>query len=188
MIESVVELECRGDAQTPPGMATTCVGGSDVADDTAGFWARVDRSGGPDACWPWLGKLYEGYGQARGAGLQARAYRVAWILTHGPLAAGLEVDHQCHNRDLSCPGGPSCVHRQCCNPAHLEPATRLENARRRLRSQVLSPELCLVGHPLGGDNLYVRPDGRRECRACAKASRRKYWARLGSLPPNEEKP
>lgn len=25
-------------------------------DIVAKFWAQVDRSGGPDACWPWLGK------------------------------------------------------------------------------------------------------------------------------------
>ncbi len=31
------------------------------------YLAKVDKSGGPDACWPWTGSLNKGYGQI-GAG------------------------------------------------------------------------------------------------------------------------
>src|SRR5689334_7900007 len=31
------------------------------------FWSRVDRSGGPTACWPWMGpRTKDGYGRFRG--------------------------------------------------------------------------------------------------------------------------
>lgn len=64
------------------------------------FWAHVDRSGGPDACWPWRGvHLPNGYGRysakAFGTGV---AHRVAWIITFGPVAKGLDVMHRCDNR------------------------------------------------------------------------------------------
>jgi hypothetical protein len=27
------------------------------------FWAKVDKSGGDDACWPWMGSTRSGYGK-----------------------------------------------------------------------------------------------------------------------------
>lgn len=77
----------------------------------ARFWAKVDRSGGPDACWPWLAGRHErgGYGQFRMppalGGLMVVASRLAWVLTFGPIADGLWVLHRCDNPP-------------CCNPAH----------------------------------------------------------------------
>ena len=96
------------------------------------FWAWVDKRG-PDECWPWTAFITEkGYGQfspARGTGTSP--HRMAYRLAVGPVPDDLELDHLCHTRDLSCPGGPECLHRRCCNPAHLEPVTALENTRRR---------------------------------------------------------
>lgn len=45
------------------------------------------------------------------------AHRVAYELTHGSAPEGLVIDHLCRNR-------------LCCNPAHLEAVTGLENVRR----------------------------------------------------------
>lgn len=36
---------------------------------------------------------------------------------------------------------------------------------------------CIHGHPLYGDNLYVRTDGKRICRTCANRRRREAYAR-----------
>lgn len=69
------------------------------------FWAKVDKSGGEEACWPWLGYCHpRGYGQCCYMGKQGYAYRVAWELTHGPTTTPL--GHTCHNN-------------ACCNPVHM---------------------------------------------------------------------
>lgn len=44
---------------------------------------------------------------------------------------------------------------------------------------------CKRGHPLSGKNLYVRPDGWRECRACRDFS---DLARKCAAPPKEPRP
>jgi hypothetical protein len=67
-----------------------------------------------------------GYGQLNWAvlGGKSRAHVVAYELFYGEipfdpdLERRLDVDHKCHSLDMSCPGGP-CIHRRCCNPAHL---------------------------------------------------------------------
>lgn len=96
------------------------------------FWAKVDRSGGPDACWPWTGFIdREGYGLIRLGDTSVTSSRLAWTLTNGVNPEGLEVDHECHNRDIACEGGVTCPHRRCCNPSHLDAVTHSVNMRRR---------------------------------------------------------
>jgi hypothetical protein len=52
-------------------------------------------------------------------------------------------------------------------------ATRDVQAKnRRPRTKVAN---CVKGHPLSGDNLYQRPDGKRGCRICRSANMRKFY-------------
>lgn len=83
------------------------------------FWSKVDRSGGPDTCWPWIAGHNE-----RGAGIaqdpetrkMGVATRILWRMTIGPIPEGIQVLHRCDN--------PPCM-----NPKHLFLGTRSDNMR-----------------------------------------------------------
>ena len=85
----------------------------------ARFWALVDQSAGPDACWQWLGSISHGYGQfsfgGRSVRQNVRAHRYA-LSTVTPLPEGAHVLHSCDN--------PLCV-----NPKHLRIGTHEDNMR-----------------------------------------------------------
>lgn len=84
------------------------------------FLAKVDRSGGPDACHMWTGPTKEdGYGSYRGR----NAHRQAWIIENGPVPDGLSVCHSCDERY---PRGDK-TYRRCCNTRHHFLGTHAEN-------------------------------------------------------------
>lgn len=134
----------------------------------ARFWAKVNKTGpvpdyAPDLgpCWLWLAAKNKGYGCFGVTGKMVLAHRYAYELAIGPIPSGLTIDHLCRT--------PSCV-----NPAHLEPVTHRENVLRGVgpTAQQARKTHCLPGgHPLSGDNLYLRPNGKRECRTCRRLTR-----------------
>lgn len=83
------------------------------------FWSKVDRSGGPDACWPWTAyRDHGGYGVVHRSGHVWRAHRLALTLLGGDRP-GLFALHRCDNRP-------------CCNPSHLYWGTHKDNANDRV--------------------------------------------------------
>ncbi len=136
------------------------------------FWALVDVRG-PDDCWRWTSILNaDGYGQYYGAPWGKKttgAHRVAYQLTNGAIPGGLELDHLCRVRE-------------CVNPAHLEPVTKGENARRSVpRCAKLTH--CKRGHEFAGNNVHISPKGQRICRTCKRdATRARRAARHDGTP------
>lgn len=140
-----------------------------VANSPANFWQRVDQPA-LDACWRWRGSHdLNGYGRLRWHGRDQQAHRIAYQLAVGPIPDGLELDHV---------RARGCVHRDCCNPAHLEAVTHRENIMRSDAPLAINARKtqCSRGHELAGVNLYVRSNGYRQCRACASLRARERRA------------
>ena len=136
------------------------------------FWAKVNPSGRVPAhrpelgcCWEWIGATNRaGYGQFEVGTFAAHkvrgAHRVAYEALNGVIPEGLQCDHLCRNR-------------ACVNPAHIEPVTNRENARRGLNGLLWAPLThCLRGHPYNTANTYwyltVRGQPARKCRECGR--------------------
>ena len=95
--------------------------------DIARFWSLVDRSGGPYACWP-----YMGYRNDKGHGVFTKwlgpdiygqkimAHRIAYLDHYGVDAYPLLVLHRC-------PGGTDRPY--CCNPSHLHAGSHSDNMK-----------------------------------------------------------
>jgi hypothetical protein len=109
-----------------------------------------------DGCWHWTGKINNcGYGEVNIRGKGYLAHRVFHSHFNGPIPEGFQVDHVC------------CV-RDCVNPAHLRAVSARENNLRSTSPAAINARkvACVRGHPLSGSNLYMTPDGRRQCRVC----------------------
>lgn len=78
------------------------------------FWGKVDKSGGPNACWPYCRLDALGYGRFLKQGPYAYAHRTAWQSAKGAIPRNRDVLHRCDNRS-------------CCNPAHLYLGTHQDN-------------------------------------------------------------
>jgi len=107
----------------------------------------------PNGCWVWIGCLNsKGYGcfNFGGKGKSVLAHRWAYEQQIGAIPEGLTIDHLCRER-------------RCVNGAHLEAVTGRVNT---LRGGNAAKTICVRGHPLSGDNLKIRNDGRRVCLAC----------------------
>lgn len=153
------------------------------------FWSKVDRSGGPDACWPWMGYISPvGYGLFYvGEGCPPiTAHRQSYSLATGEDITGVLVCHRCDNKP-------------CCNPAHLFAGTHAENmadmvakgrstAGERNPSAKLSAADVIAIRRLRSEGLLQREIAARfnvQRHAIGKILRGDRW---GSVPSESEQP
>lgn len=135
----------------------------------------IDDTGFETPCLTWTGsKTTAGYGNVRIKGGTFYVHRLVYEAHHGPIPKRLDgdravLDHRCRNR-------------ACANVDHLELVTNRENILRgdikRAAPKVIGPRKprarkaqCKRGHEFTHENTYVKPDGRRECRACMQEHR-----------------
>ena len=111
-------------------------------------------------CWEWRGaKDTGGYGRINVQGRDDLVHRFAYVIAKGRIPDGYQIDHLCR-------------HRWCARPSHLEAVTcRTNLLRGETAAARTKQERCSRGHLFSGPNVYLRPDGRRECRACQRLRR-----------------
>jgi hypothetical protein len=94
---------------------------------------------------------------------------VALLLGGLALPDGMVVDHTCRNR-------------KCVNPNHLRLVSNrtnlIENSE-AIAAKNRAKTHCSHGHSLAGENVFLRADGGRGCRAC----RAEYHRRRRSDAP-----
>lgn len=118
-------------------------------------------------CWLWSGARDDtGYGDVTYQGKSWKAHRWVWSVMVGPIPEGMTIDHLCRVR-------------HCVNPDHLEVVTQGVNTLRGYgpAGRHARTRECPKGHPYDAENTYRFPDGRRDCRTCRAASRRRYKER-----------
>jgi hypothetical protein len=96
-----------------------------------GVWEGVDRTAGPEACWPWTRTLNKaGYGYFRKDRRYYLAHRVALLGVEGARTETRLVRHLCNNP-------------KCCNPAHLALGSYLDNSNDALLAGTVGTTLSL---------------------------------------------
>lgn len=134
------------------------------------FLEKVDRSGGPDACWVWTAARNRyGYGVFQLDGRRGMtAHR--WMLAR-TLGRPLRWDDEVQEMALHTCDNPPCV-----NPAHLYVGTAKDNfddvrQRGRPHPAVLRRDAaaCSKGHAYTDENVRWTKSGHRRCLTCDRA-------------------
>jgi hypothetical protein len=130
------------------------------------FWERVTGTqidaGQTARCWEWTGrKNVGGYGSVSLNDREYPVHRVAYTILRGPIPDGLTLDHLCRNK-------------ACCNPAHLDPCTAVENA---MRGDNPAAKNARKTHCAKGHELTRRTDDkrRRQCPICTRENQQRHW-------------
>lgn len=169
-----------------------------IVSDVENFLSKIDRSGGPDACWPWQGGIFkDGYGMAtvtrkrvvRGGKIAGnspvRANRLAYFIANDVDPDEKCVCHSCDDRYAI----GDITYRRCCNPAHLWLGTIRENSLDMVAKGRASsgerhfsrrhPELVPHGEQMGCAKL--TEDQVREIRhtPCSSVSSSEFASRFG---------
>jgi hypothetical protein len=148
------------------------------------FWSKVDKDGPISTVEPELGKCWTWTAEPSFHDSERSLHprRWAWVDAYGkpPADAPLIVSR--------------CRNDQCVNPAHHFAGTKRDIGRTNFWG---GRERCVRGHLLAGENIQLKANGQRVCRACrrlralewrtanpdlqAKRSLRAYLRKAGNL-------
>jgi hypothetical protein len=134
-------------------------------------------------CWEWAGRVdSDGYGKLSWRGRNGvLAHRISYAMFNGAIPNGFQIDHSCHNLDLTC-DPKNCKHRRCVNPYHLCLVTPIENVSNSPFHHG-SKTHCVRGHYFDESNTYINPgSGHRACRRCMYDAVRRYNQRKKANP------
>lgn len=128
-------------------------------------------------CWRWQGAHTQGYGWMNNSDFHGGVHRWAYICLIG-FPSG-QIDHV---------KSRGCIHRDCCNIAHLEDVTRRVNIRRGDGACATNGRKthCPSGHEYTTANTWINAKGGRVCKTCerikSRLKARKRRERLGQVP------
>lgn len=123
----------------------------------------LNRTEQDDDCLRWIGAhTSKGYGQTTLDGKVMGVHRAVYILVHGVIPAGMDIDHTCFVRD-------------CINPEHLEAVTHQENLARSAKAgrnmlSRIDPEFCPKGHSREPSNVRWVKGVNQGCLTCHRES------------------
>ena len=117
-----------------------------------------------NGCWEWQGDRGPRYGQFYINPRKLMAHRLAYELFRGDIPEGLQLDHLCRFTF-------------CIRPDHLEPVTGRENIHRSNAPAGRNARKthCIRGHEFTPLNTYRDSRGNRQCQACNKARKARYY-------------
>ena len=112
----------------------------------------------PGPCW--LGKPNGGsrYTMVDDGKVRIPGHRLAYEIFYEPIPPDMVAHHKCNT--------PLCY-----NPRHIEPLTQSENVKRGPLGEF--SDACKHGHPWTPESTMIKSDGKRRCRICDNARRRK---------------
>lgn len=125
-------------------------------------------------CWDWTAYKAKGYGKTNIGSEYVATHRLmfAWLIKPIPKGHGNGIPVLDH----------LCCRPCCCNPLHLELVSDRVNLMRGTSPSALCAQKteCKNGHPLQGDNLYIKPSGERCCRTCRRSESKQISQRRKS--------
>lgn len=127
--------------------------------DVERFLART-KADPSTGCLLWTGPVNKrtGRGQTWFRGKNRYVHVISYLINHGELPLGLQVNHHC---DVMI----------CVNGDHVYAGTQADNmadmdARGRRANQNSRKTHCVNDHEFSADNTFIKTDGSRMCREC----------------------
>lgn len=119
-------------------------------------------------CWLWAGAVGKwGYGETGYRSTNVRVHRKLFELVNDQKLTRWQL--VCHRCDT-----PRCI-----RPSHLflgTPADNIKDSADKKRHRNARKTHCKRGHPLEGDNVYIKPDdGARSCKTCSRDRQNRDW-------------